>query len=289
MRRTIGLAFVIGISLPMLIRPLSAALVVDSVNYSHTQDFNFLSSSASPLTWVNDQGTQTTTGSPGWYWDGGINYVGDDGSSPSGSWYSYGSSSSDRAMGSLNTPVAGNSVFVWALVMQNLSSDPIENLTVTFTGEKWRNGDAVSDTVSFSYKISATNITDTEVLGGAVPSGWTAVPALNFTTVDAGDTGAVDGNAAANRTTLNASIPVAVPVNQFIALRWHDADISSSIDHGMAIDDLSVTTAVPEPGAVVFGGVVCSMALLVVLQRRVFSAIVRHAARLQLSPEASDR
>src|SRR5262249_19180652 len=52
--------------------------------------------------------------------------------------------------------------------------------------------------------------------------------------------GAVDGNAAANRIAISATLPVTVNASQEIWLRWQDPDDVGS-DHGLAIDDFSVT------------------------------------------------
>jgi hypothetical protein len=55
-----------------------------------------------------------------------------------------------------------------------------------------------------------------------------------------GTAAALDGNLAANRTNFNQNISVNILPGQTIWLRWTDIDNTSS-DHGMAVDDLSVT------------------------------------------------
>jgi hypothetical protein len=257
--------------------PTQGALDLTSTSYS--QNFNFLSSTT-PVTWVNDQATETTSGSPGWYWDGGKPPYGvDDGSLLDDLPLSYGpSSNSDRAMGNLSSIANGDAV--WGITFHNVLSDAIISLEVKFTGEKWRNSDAVADTLTFSYKTSSTNINNFETSSGTVPTGWTPVPALNFTATDTGTTGAVDGNDAANRTMLSSTISVTVPLGHYIALRWFDDDVSLN-DHGIAIDDLFVTATVPEPGAALFGGLACGVAVLTILMRRALAhAIVSRARRL---------
>jgi hypothetical protein len=135
-----------------------AALNLMSVTY--TQNFDFLSSSTSPVTWVDNQGTQDSMGSPGWYWFGSLStYSVDHGNETSAGLYSYGSMSElDRAMGSLTA--GATSEIVWGLVIRNALSDAILGLEINFVGEKWRTGTATSDSITFSYKTSPTNIVD---------------------------------------------------------------------------------------------------------------------------------
>jgi hypothetical protein len=244
---------------------------LDLTSISYTQDFDFLSSSVSPVTWVDDQGIQNTMGSPGWYWlTTPTFYSVDDGNDPSAGRFSYGPiMGGDRAMGSITNN--SNIVTVWGLVLRNLLSDPILGLEITFTGEKWREASAASDGITFSYRTSSTNITDMET-AEVLPGGWTAVPALNFTTTDVVGIGPVNGNDPANRTTLTQTISVNIPVGGYFALRWYDSD-ASGVDHGIAIDDLTVVVAVPEAGAIFSGSVICGAAAIAAFVRR--SAAIR--------------
>src|SRR5205085_409398 len=61
---------------------------------------------------------------------------------------------------------------------------------------------------------------------------------------------ALDGNAAANRTALSSTITVTVNNGQEVWLRWKDINDANN-DHGLAIDDVSVTAngaaATPTP------------------------------------------
>lgn len=255
--------------------PVFGALVLSSPSYA--QNFNFLSSSTSPESWVNDQASQSTTGSPGWYWENSAlpnSYEVDDGNGPSGKAFSYGTmSAGDRALGGLTT--SSGQLVVWAITIQNGLGSEITGLDISFTGEKWRNGTATSDTLTFSYITSPTNIIDpiagaTDMTAGsAVPTGWTPVPSLHFTSADTGDTGPTDGNDASNRVTLMSTIMVNVPIGSYMALRWHDATTPTGSNHGMAIDDLTLNavTAVPEPSAALFGGLLAGLSCLATLAK----------------------
>ena len=72
---------------------------------------------------------------------------------------------------------------------------------------------------------------------------------------------ALSGDAAGNRFTMTATIAASVPNTHYLAIRWFDADLLGVADHSLATDDLTVSfTAVPEPGALVFGTLVCGLA-----------------------------
>jgi hypothetical protein len=242
--------------------PCLGALALSST--SHSENFNFLASTGADNPWTDDQaGPASTSGSPGWWWFGEntSGYNANDGTvdSPQDR-MSYGGGV-DRALGSLTGPFNDNTV--WSLVIQNTLTNPITDLTVKFTGEKWRDGDLDTDTITFSYKISSSaadfdSISDFGTT--AVPGGWLANSDLNFTATDVvpGDV-AVNGNDPANRITKMDTWAVTVPVGSYIALRWHDGNFTGA-DHGVGIDDLMISvTAIPEPSAVLFGALVCGI------------------------------
>jgi hypothetical protein len=240
---------------------------------NQTEDFNFLASSGDNIAWVNIQGSRSTTGSPGWYWQNTASnsndtpYDADNGNTNHGTSNSYGSnSSSDRAMG--NIADNGNANAAWGVVFQNNSGNNIVSVTVTYTGEQWRRNNSTDEVLSFAYTSSATDITDFVPALGAIPSGWNAVSALNFVPPISGGGAALDGNASGNRLTKSTTINVSVLNGQYLALRWHDGNSNSS-DMGMGIDDLTVSfSAVPEPAAVAFGCLICVVAGLTMAGRR---------------------
>jgi hypothetical protein len=155
-------------------------------------------------------------------------------------------------------------------MQNNVTGQNISSFTVEYDGEQWRQGGAGQqanpDKLQFSYMVSSLNITTMDPSGGATPSGWTAVSALDFTQIKFADTNyAIDGNSAANRTAnINATINVTVPNGYYLAIRWFDRDIGGSgqTDAGMGTDNLDVSftgVAVPEPGAFLFGCLVCGV------------------------------
>ena len=109
------------------------------------------------------------------------------------------------------------------------------------------------------------------------PSGWIAVSALDFTQLKFLDTNfQINGNNADNRTAnITATVNVTVPAGYYLAIRWFDGEKAGQNDAGMGIDNLSVNftgVAVPEPTALLFGGIVCGMAGMAYGWRKWFSA-----------------
>lgn len=160
----------------------------------------------------------------------------DTGSSNAGGFKNYGTSAAtDRALGSAGANSTGT--LNYGVRYKNDTGSTITALTVSYTGEQWRNGgNATAQTLSFDYRQAAT-VTD---LTGT----YTAVPALNFTTlINTTTAAALDGNATANRTSLSQTIMVSIPAGEEIMLRWTDLNDTGN-DHGVSIDDLSVTATV---------------------------------------------
>jgi predicted extracellular nuclease len=130
----------------------------------------------------------------------------------------------DRALGML---ASGSYIGRSTLTLVNQSSGPLTEITVSFTGEQWRNGGSgTPSTLTFAYAIDN---------GAFVP-----VSALSFTSPISGTTAAaLDGNALANRTVLTSTFnQVPWGPGQTLRLRWSDADDAGS-DDVLAIDDFS--------------------------------------------------
>jgi uncharacterized protein len=200
-----------------------------------TENFNTLPASGS-ATFVNN------TTLPGWYsarTGTGTTIVANDGSSNAGNLYSYGTgTNTDRALGSLGSGNAAVGNLFWGIILKNTSGSTVTSLAVSYTGEQWRNSAAAAQTVAFSY------ITGTTLTGSLADfqAAGTAVTQLDFTSpITGGTAGALDGNAAANRTALSFTINgLNLADQQQILLRWSDPDHTGS-DHGLSIDDFSVT------------------------------------------------
>jgi Tol biopolymer transport system component len=193
---------------------------------TYSQNFNTLTSSGN---WTDDVTIQ------GWYSIIKPYAVGT-GSSSTGGLYSFGSTSSiDRSLGSLASGTTGT--IYYGLRLKNDTSSPISALRIGYTGEEWRNGgNAASQKLNFSYQTGT-------IVNSLTSGTWTPFTSLDFTSPIATSTaGALNGNLAPYRTVIaptriNLSTPLAV--GQEIMLRWEDID-DSGLDHGLAIDDLSV-------------------------------------------------
>jgi hypothetical protein len=161
------------------------------------------------------------------------------GASNSGDTYSFGSvQNTDRALGSI---ASGSLISNFGAKFTNNTGGTITGFTINLTVEQWRSGDTASipDSTLFYYSTTATGINDTAA------SKWTAVSALDLNSVilnGGSNTGvALDGNAAANRTTRTGTVTgLTIADGSNLLIRWVDKNILGS-DDGLAIDDLSMS------------------------------------------------
>jgi len=206
-----------------------AQISITSSSFTYSQDFNTLSNSGTsstlPSGWVMNE---TGTGAD-------VTYAAGTGSGNTGNTYSFGASgNSERALGGLRS---GSVVPSWGVSFTNNSGSTLIAMSISFIGEQWRIGVTnrnAADKIDFQYSLDATNLST---------GTWVDVNSLDFSSpIVNGTTGALDGNASANRTTLTGSISgVQLPNNGTIWLRWSDADIVSS-DDGLAIDDFTISS-----------------------------------------------
>lgn len=207
----------------------------------YTQNFDTLPASGS-TTWTNDSNI------PGWFHartGTGTTIVANDGSSNAGNLYSYGTgTATDRALGSLGSGNAAIGNLFWGVRLQNNTGVTITALDVSYAGEQWRNSAAAAQTVSFSYLVGSPTVTGSLA---EFQSAGVAVPSLDFTSpITGGAAGALNGNLAANRTALTFSITgLSIPNGTEVMLRWSDPDHTGA-DHGLSIDDFSVTPQAPD-------------------------------------------
>jgi Immunoglobulin domain len=214
---------------------------------TYSQNFDTLASSGTANAWTDNSTL------PGWYASktlGGATistYRADTGSGNAGALYSFGASSAaERALGSIGSGTPGN--FAYGVRLVNDTAQAVNNITISYTGEQWRNGgnNAPAQPLTFSYLVSASPITSSDA--GATLT-WTAVPALDFISPTFGGTtaAALDGNAAANQHVFSGIVLPGVSVlpGQEIFLRWLDINDAGN-DHALAIDNLTVSfTGVP--------------------------------------------
>lgn len=212
-----------------------------------TQNFDTLASSGTP-SWTDDSSLT------GWFAQFGTNatnptaYTPSTGSSGTGALYSFGVAGTnpvtERALGSVGSGTPTD--IYWALKLTNNTGSTITSLAVSYTGEQWRQGGCTptpctpaAQTADFQYQVAnAGVITD----ANTPTTGWLDQDPLDFTSPQPGTStaAAIDGNAAANRTALSSIINVTVNNGQEVWLRWKDINHANN-DHGLAIDDFSVT------------------------------------------------
>ncbi len=224
---------------------LAVPISLTTLGSAYTQDFNTLAntgtSSALPTGWeFNESGANANT-----------IYAAGTGSSNAGDTYSFSAAASiERAFGGLQSgaliPTIGAS-------FSNNTGATITSLDIGYTGEQWRLGAlGRTDRLDFQYSTNATALTtgtwiDADLLDFVAPSTTGVVGALN-------------GNAAANRTALSfTSSTLNIADGATFWIRWTDFNATGA-DDGLAVDDFSLTpngatiTPIPEPGTVALLG-----------------------------------
>ena len=197
-------------------------LITGTLPQSYSQDFNTLSTSST--TWNNNSTLQ------GWYISSTTlaQYTA---TSNSNNCYNTGASgNNDRSIGALST---GTSHY-FGVRIKNNSGQAISSLTISFTGEQWRQNS--SGTLLFSYRVSASAITD-------LTSGtYIDASAFNFTSLSNSSStntaSGIDGNDSANRTNISSTLSVNIPAGSEIMLKWLKSGSNSPI---LSVDDLNIT------------------------------------------------
>ncbi|WP_288424219.1 DUF5689 domain-containing protein, partial [uncultured Spirosoma sp.] len=203
-----------------------AQVSITSGNLTYTQSFNSLASTGTTNSWTDN------TTLPGWL-STQATYRASTGSDNAGALYSFGSTgATERALGSI---ASSSATPQYGVVFTNNTGAAIASLQVSYTGEQWRNGgNTNTQKLTFSYATGT---------GLTITTAGTNVAELDFTSPIVGATAAaLDGNATANRTAITGTITFGTPLaaGQQVLLKWSDANDVGS-DHGLGIDDLSVT------------------------------------------------
>jgi hypothetical protein len=210
--------------------PVSAQTCVSLTNITYTQNFDTLAntgtSSVLPTGWFfSESGTNANA-----------TYTAGTGSGNAGDTYSFGAAAStDRALGGLQS---GSLIPAIGACFVNNSGSSIE-VSIGYTGEQWRLGQSGrgADRLDFQYSTDATALNN---------GTWTDFNALDFSSpIAIGTVGALDGNAAANRTGFSSTaLPgVTIPNGGRLFIRWLDFNVTGS-DDGLAVDDFSLTPGV---------------------------------------------
>lgn len=198
---------------------------------TYTQDFNSLTAGG---TWTDN------TTLPNWFAQrtgSGTTYIIGNGSSNSGGLYSFGATSDpDRALGTLGSGSVGH--FAYGILLQNNTGQLLNDLTIQYVGEQWRNANAAIQTASFYYKIDGSPISALDPNNNGT---WVAVSSLNFDAQVVGGSVAVDGNLPANKDTVAFLLTGLNLANgEYIMLKWDDPDHAGA-DHGLAVDDVEIS------------------------------------------------
>jgi endonuclease G len=220
------------------VRALTNSGSITTLGTALTENFDALGTASTA--WTDN------TTLPGWY-SSRTAYTAGTGSSNTGALYSFGIAGvgplTDRALGSVGSGTTGT--VYWGVKLTNNTGSTITSLNVSYAGEEWRMGGvsgtppSLSQTVDFQYQVANANV----ITGvGALTTGWLDANALDFSSpVFGGSTAvALDGNAPANRTIVSATLALNVAPGQEVWLRWVDINHPDN-DHGLAIDDFSVT------------------------------------------------
>lgn len=222
---------------------LAAGLEITGTG-SYSQNFDTLPPSGTANPWADDSTLA------GWYASKNAINAGT-GSSDNAALYSFGpAAGSERALGSLAS--GGTGIIYYGVLFHNTAGSPVVIDTIAYTGEQWRkSGVETVQTLELSYRQDSVPITSTST------GTWTAVPSGNFNSpVYTANAGALDGNAAPNRTNISINPLIGVAPGSYLMIRWKDSD-DTGLDHGLAIDDLSVSwtlNAPLPPGAIAFTG-----------------------------------
>lgn len=205
----------------------AGAVSLTALGAVYTQDFNSLASS----------GTSSVV-PDGWFFlESGTNantiYTAGTGSSNTGDTYSFGAAgNTERALGGL---LSGSLVPLYGAQFINNTGGVITSLAVSYTGEQWRLGATGrgADRLDFQYSLDAASLST---------GTWTDVNELDFSSpVTVGTVGALDGNAAGNRTAVSFTITgLNIASGASFWIRWQDFNVTSS-DDGLSVDDFSLT------------------------------------------------
>lgn len=203
---------------------------------TYTQDFNSLA--ASGTSQALPAGFQLVEQGTGAAADGF--YAAGTGSSNAGNAYSFGAAgSAERALGSLAS--GSVSPIFFGGIFTNGLGGVIEALAFGYTGEQWRAGTSADDRLDFQYSLDATELDN---------GTWIDFDTLDFLPLVLTGNVALDGNQVANQRALAGTIGnLAIANGQRFGFRWVDADSSGS-DHGLAVDNFSLTAQVAQAGAV---------------------------------------
>jgi hypothetical protein len=207
---------------------------VNITTTSYTQNFG----AADITSWTNN------VTFPGWYEGTGTfrgntpNLVASPNTYNAGGYWTY-NCGGDAKIGSRASGTAPNTNLKYGVVLRNTTGMTIQSVRVRYDGFQMSLAENNNNlnTIFFDYIVGAAAPLITAV-------GGTSVTALNFVQIQnnagAGNSNQLVGYLCSQSTpNITACIPVSIPNNSYILLRWNDPDNSAN-DHHMAIDNLQV-------------------------------------------------
>jgi hypothetical protein len=244
MRSCLPLFLAIGVGFFALAERALSEITLSSSSGIYTQDFDSLvntgTSSSVPTGWgFLETGTNANS-----------TYASGTGSENGGNTYSFGAlASSDRAFGTL---LSGSLTSTIGASFTVSNTEFLNSVTISYTGEQWRLGaTGRNDRLNFQFSTDATALNN---------GTWIGFSGLDFIApISTGPTGALNGNAAANRVAIGDTIVFAAPLaaSSNFWIRWVDFNATGA-DDGLGIDDFSISgsfSAVPEPGSIALLGI----------------------------------
>src|SRR5262249_37660315 len=129
------------------------------------------------------------------------------GNQTTGALWDFGTSgtAANRALGVISTSSTASS---FGAILVNNTAQTLNQLSISYTGEQWRQGGTAGDNspLSFFYEVGNTAITSFATSGVVTGTG-TNVSGLNFTApVASGTANALDGTAAANQRAISGQV-----------------------------------------------------------------------------------
>ncbi len=158
--------------------------------------------------------------------------------SSNGESYNYGTTgAADRAIG--NIPRTTNGDHVMQVAITNNTGTSLSVFTLSYWGEQWHRGESKAATKPEKLRVYFSSTSAT--------SGFVRMTGFDFIApqdVPGEAQTALDGNAAANRAYVTGTYTPAAPIanGATFYIRWYDYNDDATLDHGLAIDDVTVTT-----------------------------------------------
>lgn len=242
MKRILLVGYVMLLSIVCSHLIQAQSISITTIGTPYNQDFNTLTSTAGTgQVWTNDAtltawylfrqpspGTALTT------------YGGDNGGNNTGQFYSYGSTT-ERSFGAVGSggayygsPAVTTPAGWMAVAFTNNTGVTVNEITLNFNGEQWRDANASAQTMVLEYGYGASFTTVTWIAPGGTFD-WSSP-------VHTGSNTAVDGNTAGLVTGVGGTLSSIGWTNgTTLWVRWVVMNATGT-DHGMAIDDFTFNT-----------------------------------------------